>query len=75
LPDYKASQHYTNAYRVTTRFLVWLEKNHTGIVDSLDKTARAGEYTPQLWTKLTGKTVDDLWQDYSQHPELELTYR
>lgn len=76
LPDFRAGQHYTNAYRVTARFLVWLEKNQrTGIIDSLDKAARAGKYTPQIWTKLTGKTVDSLWQDYSQHPQLELTYR
>jgi hypothetical protein len=76
LPDFRADQHYTNAYRVTARFFIWLEKNqHTGIIDRLDKAARAGKYTPKLWTKLTGKTVDDLWQDYSQHPQLELTYR
>jgi len=75
LPDFMASQHYTNAYRVTARFFVWLEKKHTGIIDSLDKAARTGKYTPQIWTKLTGKTVDGLWQDYSEHPQLELTYR
>jgi hypothetical protein len=76
LPDFRADQHYTNAYRVTARFFIWLEKNKlNGIMDSLDKAARAGEYTPQTWTKLTGKTVDELWQEYSQHPQLELTYR
>ena len=69
LPDFRAGQHYTNAYRVTARFLVWLEKNnHPGIVDSLDKAARAGTYSPRIWTDLTGKTVDDLWQDYSRDP-------
>ena len=76
LPDFSTGQRYTNAYRVTARFLVWLEKNqYPGIVDSLDKAARAGKYTSQIWAKLTGKTVDELWQDYSQHPQLELTYR
>jgi hypothetical protein len=76
LPDFRANQHYTNAYRVTARFFIWLEKNQpTGIIESLDKAAREGQYTSQIWTKLTGKTVDDLWQDYSQHPQLELTYR
>lgn len=75
LPDFSSSQHYTNAYRVTARFFVWLEKEHPGIIDSLDKAARRGKYTYQIWTQLTGKTVDDLWQDYSMHPQLELTYR
>lgn len=76
LPEYQSNQHYTNAYRVTARFLIWLEKNvKNGIVDSLDKAARAGKYTPQLWKKLTGKTVEELWQDYGRQPQLELTYR
>ena len=76
LPDFKPGQRYTDAYRVTARFLVWLEKNgHPGIVDGLDKAARAGTYSPMLWVDLAGKTVDELWQDYTLHPELELTYR
>jgi hypothetical protein len=76
LPDFRAGQHYTNAYRVTARFLVWLEKHdHPGIVDKLDKAARDGSYRPSMWAELTGKTVDELWQEYSQHPDLELTYR
>jgi hypothetical protein len=52
-----------------------MEKKHSGTVDSLDKAAREGKYTSQIWTTLTGKTVDELWKDYSQNPQLELTYR
>lgn len=76
LPEYRPTQHYTNAYRVTARFLVWLEKNKDSrIVDELDEALRKGVYTPQLWVKLTGKTVDELWQQYGASPALELTYR
>jgi Plant Basic Secretory Protein. len=76
LPDFQPDQHYTNAYRITARFFIWLEKNvKAGLVDSLDKAARAGTYAPQLWTTLTGKTVDDLWQEYGRRPRLELSYR
>jgi hypothetical protein len=76
LPDYRPGQSYTNAYRVTARFLLWVEKNENKhIVDKLDSAMRAGTYTPVLWVKLTGKTVDNLWSEYAQNPALQLTYR
>ena len=76
LPDYRPGQSYKDAYRVTARFLLWVEKNkYNRIVDDLDKAMRDGTYTSQLWTKLTGKTVDELWNEYAQHPALELTYK
>ncbi|MHA4810662.1 basic secretory protein-like protein [Flavitalea flava] len=76
LPDFKPSQSYTNAYRVTARFLLWVEKyRNKHIVDRLDKAARSGTYTSALWIKLTGETVDQLWSDYSKNPALELVYR
>lgn len=71
LPDYQASQHYDNSYRITARFLAWLEKNgQPGIVAKLDQVLRAGTYTPDTWTQLTGKSVETLWQDYGSHPTL-----
>jgi hypothetical protein len=76
LPDYKPTQSYTNAYRVTARFLLWVEKNYNkDLVDKLDYALRAGTYQPDLWVKLTGKTVDELWNDYGKNPSLELTYK
>jgi len=76
LPDYRPGQSYKDAYRVTARFLLWVEKNkYKRIVDDLDKAMRDGTYTPELWVKLTGKTVDDLWDEYAKHPALELNYR
>ena len=76
LPEYQAGQSYQNAYRVTARFLLWVEKNkYKKIVDDMDKAMREGTYTPALWTKLTGKTVDDLWSEYAQNPTLELSYK
>jgi len=69
LPAFKPTQSYTNAYRVTARFLVWLEKNKKkGIVKKLDKHMRQGTYKPELWVKYTGSTLDALWQQYSQNP-------
>ncbi|MBS1663774.1 MAG: secretory protein [Bacteroidetes bacterium] len=69
LPEYKETQHYTDAYRVTARFLLWVEKKKCpGIVDSLDKAAREGKYTYQLWAKLTGMSVESLWEEYKKDP-------
>jgi basic secretory peptidase family protein len=75
LPDYRASQSYNNAYRITARFLVWVEKNkNRHIVDKMDAAMRDGTYTPELWVKLTGKTLDALWTEYGGNPTVALVY-
>lgn len=70
LTPYKTGQNYTNAYRITARFLVWVEKqkNKPDLVNKLDKAMRNNKYKPQLWQKLTGKTVDQLWAEYTADP-------
>jgi hypothetical protein len=71
LPDYKSTQNYDNAYRITARFLVWIEaKVKPGIVKTLDKQMRDHTLTDDTWKTLTGKTVDELWKDYSQNPAI-----
>ena len=71
MPDYRAGQSYTDAYRVTARFLAWLEKHvKPGLVVALDQAMRAGTYTPEIWKQQTGKDVDALWQDYTRNPAL-----
>lgn len=75
LPAYKENQHYTNSYRITARFFVWLEKNvKSGLIATLDQQLRLHTYTDQSWKALTGKDLDQLWADYSRNPSLELTY-
>ncbi|WP_179225588.1 basic secretory protein-like protein [Hymenobacter mucosus] len=76
LPAYKAGQSYTNSYRITARFFVWLEKNvRSTLINELDAAARAHTYTPDIWKQKTGKTLDELWTLYAENPALELTYR
>jgi hypothetical protein len=76
LPDYKAGQNYTNSYRITARFFIWLEENgHKNIVKELDSRLRKHTYTDSTWKELTGKTLDELWTDYTNNPGLTLTYR
>jgi len=69
LTEFKPTQSYTNSYRITARFLVWAEKHkNKELVNKLDDAMRTGKYTPELWTQLTGKNVDDLWAEYAQNP-------
>ncbi|WP_316834843.1 basic secretory protein-like protein [Pedobacter nutrimenti] len=71
LPAFKPTQHYSNAYRTTARFLVWLEKSvKPGLVKTFDKQLREHTFTDNSWKKETGKTLDELWTAYAAHPEL-----
>lgn len=71
LPEFKATQNYDNAYRVTARFLYWVEeKVKPGIVKELDSELRKHTYTDDSWKKQTGKTVDELWKQYAANPKL-----
>ena len=69
LPEYKASQNYTDAYRVTAKFLVWIEEHYDkGFVKQMDATLRSNTYKPALWKRFTGKNPDALWKEYSSNP-------
>jgi hypothetical protein len=71
LPPYDATQNYTDSYRVTARFLVWLDLHvKSGIVDTLDATLRSGAYTDTFWVTQTGQTLAQLWTSYGQNPAL-----
>ncbi|MGC4232086.1 MAG: basic secretory protein-like protein [Niabella sp.] len=71
LPEFSEKQHYTNAYRVTARFFVWIEKNYNKkLVKKLDHAMRTKTYTEDFWKKETGKTVDELWDNYKKNPKI-----
>ena len=71
MPAYSSSQKYTDAYRVTARFFVWLELHvRATIVDELDDVMKSGTYTANFWVNQTGSTVDQLWAEYGQNPAL-----
>ena len=72
LPDYSPDQHYTDSYRVTARFLVWLEKHkNKTIVDRLDASLRDETYySSDIWKQVTGESLDDLWNAYVHNPAL-----
>ncbi|RZL50554.1 MAG: secretory protein [Pedobacter sp.] len=69
LTPFKPEHSYKNAYRITARFLNWLELNgNKGIVVKLDSAMRDHTYNESLWKDLTGKTVDELWASYGANP-------
>lgn len=69
LPPYINGQHYSNGYRVTARFLVWMEKQvKPGIVKALDRAMRTATYTDAIWQEQTGKNIDQLWTSYTENP-------
>jgi hypothetical protein len=71
LPEFNSSQNYDNAYRVTARFLVWIEKNvKPNLVRKFDAQLRAHTFTNESWKNETGKTVDELWAAYSASPKV-----
>ena len=71
LTPFNEKQSYTNAYRITARFLVWITKNYKkSFVQSLNFAMREGKYTDGFWKDQTGKTVDELWALYSQNPAI-----
>ncbi|MFT4204842.1 MAG: basic secretory protein-like protein [Chitinophagaceae bacterium] len=71
LPDYNSSQNYTDSYRITARFFIWLEsKKEKGIIKKLDNAMRTNTYTDDFWKNETGKTVDELWEEYGKLPTL-----
>ena len=72
LPDFSEKQNYQNSYRITARFFAWLEQSgYKGIVRKLDQVGRDKTYeNGAIWKKLTGKTIDELWTDYSKNPSI-----
>jgi len=71
LGEYKTGQSYTNSYRITARFLLWIEKKvKAGTVKALDKQLREHTFTNASWAAVTGKPLDDLWKDYVANPAI-----
>ncbi|KAH7703978.1 hypothetical protein AAVH_28841 [Aphelenchoides avenae] len=70
LGEFQPGQQYTDAYRVTARFLVWMELRYKStFVKEYDAALRAGTFS-DFWTRTTGKSVDALWTEYTKDPSL-----
>jgi len=64
---------YDASYRITGNFLNWVTQRHDGeIVRKLNAAAREGKYTEQLWKDWTGKTLQELGDEWRQEHEARL---
>ena len=71
LPPYKPTQNYTNSYRITARFLLWIETHiKKGFVKKIDEQLRDHTYTADSWQQASGKTLEQLWNLYTADPEV-----
>ena len=58
---------YDASYRVTGNFLNWVTtKYDTNLVVKLNAAGRAGKYNEQLWKEFTGKTVQELGDEWKK---------
>lgn len=56
-------QSYRNSYRITARFLQWLDEKHPGAVDKLHRLMQDGTFKLEAFQTVTGKTADELWKE------------
>ena len=61
-----ARANYTDAYKTTAQFLIWLEgKYGSEVVPKLNASLRAGHYSDAIFKEITGKEVAQLWSDFA----------
>ena len=71
MPNLQKNHKYTDAYRVTARFFVWLENRaNRQLIRRLDTAMRDGKYAEAFWKEQTGHDLDTLWACYQKAPEL-----
>jgi hypothetical protein len=64
---------YDASYRISGNFLNWVTLNHDKeIVRKLNAAAREGKYSEQLWKDWTGKTVQELGEEWKKAHEARL---
>ncbi|MBC8102412.1 MAG: hypothetical protein H7Z41_07470 [Cytophagales bacterium] len=57
---------YTDAYKTTAAFLIWVDENRKkGAVQELSIALSAGTYTDALWKQVTGKDAPTLWEEFA----------
>ena len=66
-----ANDQYDKGYRVTARFLLWIEKKvKSGFVKYINSALREHTYSDDMWQQYTGKTKETLWSDYIANPDI-----
>ncbi|HSY19736.1 MAG TPA: basic secretory protein-like protein [Candidatus Acidoferrales bacterium] len=61
----KFSPHYNDSYRITANFLDWVTRKYDrDIVKEVNAAMREGRYDNGLWEKQTGKTIEELGEEW-----------
>ncbi len=68
-----ARARYDGMYRVSANFLNYVVQNHgAAVITRLNAACRQGQYAPELWTELTGKTVEQLNEEWKAALEKQI---
>jgi len=68
-----AKANYDSSYRVTGNFLYWLTQTYDkDLVQKLNAAAREGRYAESIWKDLTGKTMQELGDEWKKFHERRL---
>ncbi len=68
-----AKANYDSSYRVTGNFLDWLTQTYDkDLVQKLNAAAREGRYAESIWKDLTGKTMQELGDEWKKFHERRL---
>ena len=59
-------QSYRDGYRTSAQFVAWLEKTNPGIVQKINEAIRKQEYQNVMIRETTGKSVEQLWDEFVQ---------
>ncbi len=63
---YSANQSYTDSYRITARFFVWVEQNVCPtLTEQLNEALRTEKYTSKFFDRITGYSLKELWAMYA----------
>lgn len=64
LPEKLEKKHkYTDSYRTSARFFVWLDETHPGALDKIHRAMQTGKYDESDWKTITGRNLDTLWDE------------
>lgn len=62
-----ADASYRDGYRTTAAFLAWISAHYDKrLVRRLDRALRDGKYSNDIFEEMTGKSVDALWNEFTQ---------
>ncbi len=69
-----ARARYDASYRISANFLNWVVNHHDqDIIRKLNAAARQGRYSEEIWKESTGKTLQELGDQWKKEHEARLT--